>query len=196
MKRIRINSVLSFLALMLTVTSEKCNRPPDDGTQCTYLVTIQDYSGLDGCGLLLVAKDGSKYLATNLESHLATPKDGDVLRIDYEEVDGMASICMAEKLIIRLTCLEVIEKGSDCPVILDPYRIRWSREVMTELDPRQVESAQLGELPVYRFTGQDEVRVYSCKGEQLCRYVHTERETCKEILERMRDVKIIYKVDE
>jgi hypothetical protein len=181
---------------LLASAAKKCERPPETGSACTYIVFARDYKGLDGCGMLLVQPDGSKLLATNLSEKAPGIKDGEMATVGFETLDDMASICMAEKAIVRLTCCDVLQQRSTCADMIDPYAEKWSEQVMHEMDPRRVESLSIGGVQALRFTSQSEVRMYSCHGQFLCTYAHTDPSPCAELLAYVADVKIIYVVNE
>ena len=62
--------------------------------------TIQDLTGLDGCGLLIQLEDQSYLEPINLSdfSSTATISDNQKVRVKYQEID-VASTCMVGKII-------------------------------------------------------------------------------------------------
>ena len=62
--------------------------------------TIQDLTGLDGCGLTIQLEDQSYLEPINLSdfSSTATISDNQKVRVKYQEIDG-ASFCMVGKII-------------------------------------------------------------------------------------------------
>ena len=78
----------------------------EDDTRCDTEATLEDYTGLDGCGFVLVLEDGQ---ALEMGAFDVEPdfdfEDGMKVRISYEEMTGMASICMVGP-IVRITCME------------------------------------------------------------------------------------------
>ena len=84
--------------------------------------TVRDLTGLDGCGFVFELEDGTR-LEPNRIGYCGTPPlpkeitedplygfefvDGKQVVIGYEEVDGMASICMVGP-IVKITCLEEV----------------------------------------------------------------------------------------
>jgi len=196
MKMHLLSFICSILMVLVSVGPETCNRPPEDGVECSFLVCAKDYTGTDGCGILLQLQDVTKLLATNLQQFAPTAGEGDTLRISYELAEDVVSICMAENKIVQLTCSELISKEQDCPDMVDPYRFAWSKRVMTELDPRQVESLIIGQQKGYRFVGAAQSSIYTCRGDLLCFYPNGDQEACKDILSKIRDPRIIYIVNE
>jgi hypothetical protein len=182
--------------LALATHAKKCERPPETGSACTYIVFARDYQGLDGCGMMLVQPDGTRLLATNLDEQAPNLKDGEMATIGFETLDDMASICMAEKAIVRLTCFSSLQQRSACPEMVDPYQEKWSEEVMKAMDPRMVESISIGNIKAFRFTSSSDVQIYACQGQLLCTYRHSYPSVCAEFIEHVRDAKVIYVVNE
>ena len=78
-----------------------CIEPPKKPiNECRIEGVIKDMTGLDGCGLMIVA-GGKSFEAVNLGDY--NVKDGDKITFSYEKHNGF-SICMAGE-IIKLTCL-------------------------------------------------------------------------------------------
>lgn len=60
---------------------------------------IKDYSGLDGCTFMVELADGEKLQVLNLNDFDVKIEDGNSISISYHEVDAMAGICMAGKMV-------------------------------------------------------------------------------------------------
>jgi hypothetical protein len=125
MMRIRF-TLLALLSLMIwscedeQLTVVTC----DEGV----VATIRDLTGLDGCGYVFELQDGTK-LEPQILAYCGTPplpkevtdnplynfemQDGKIVRIGYEEVPDMYSICMVGKS-VRITCIEELGKMPDC----------------------------------------------------------------------------------
>jgi len=78
-------------------------------TECKIAASVKDFTGLDGCSFLIVLENGDKLLPTKLDDENFEFKDGRKIRFDYEELQGIMSICMAEKMVIEITCIKEIE---------------------------------------------------------------------------------------
>ena len=65
--------------------------------------TIEDYTGLDGCGLVVKLTTGEVLEPMNLNDFNITPTDGMKVWVKYHEVAG-ASICMVGP-IVEIDCL-------------------------------------------------------------------------------------------
>jgi hypothetical protein len=78
----------------------------EDGALCDTKATLEDYTGLDGCGFVVVLEDGAVLeMGAFDEEPDFDFEDGMKVRISYEELSGMASICMVGP-IVRVTCME------------------------------------------------------------------------------------------
>jgi len=84
MKKIILFTALSFLIF-------SCSKSNEDMTKAT----IKDYTGLDGCGMLIVLENGNEIEPGNLNSFSSSVSisDGQKVWVKYHEIGG-ASICM------------------------------------------------------------------------------------------------------
>ncbi len=87
---------------MLTLLATTCEK--EDMNKCDRKGIVKDYTGLDGCGLI-IESDGDRFEPAELPEG-KTIKNGDIITFSYEKFDG-ASICMTGEL-VKITCLEVI----------------------------------------------------------------------------------------
>jgi hypothetical protein len=113
--------VLIFSLMSLLSACTHCM----DETKCgsTY-ATVKDFSGLDGCGWVLVKDNGEKLepyfpgnpgnesLNTDSFSPSFSLRDGQRVRIGYEVLEDMASICMIGKT-VKIICIEEVPSGTD-----------------------------------------------------------------------------------
>ena len=65
--------------------------------------TLQDYTGLDGCGWVLVS-NGEVLEPTNLDAFLDAPEDGMRLEVDYDLAENVFSICMVGPMVVLTSC--------------------------------------------------------------------------------------------
>ncbi|MBH30964.1 MAG: hypothetical protein CMG71_03110 [Candidatus Marinimicrobia bacterium] len=78
----------------------------EDGTLCDTTATLEDYTGFDGCGFVLVLEDGQVLEMGGFDEEPDfTFKGGMKVGISYTEMTEMVSICMVG-LIVRVTCME------------------------------------------------------------------------------------------
>lgn len=119
MKRLTI--ILTFFSAIIFLS---CEEDKISAVSCDHgvLATIRDLTGLDGCGFVFELTDGTRLEPMRL-MYCGTPPlpkevtedplydfqfvDGKQVRIGYEEIQDVASICMVGK-IVRITCIEEI----------------------------------------------------------------------------------------
>jgi len=93
-----MKSLFVFIAISFFFFS--CERTSCENAQAA---TILDYTGLDGCGLVLKLQSGEVLEPTNLNDFNITPTDGMKVWVKYHGV-GMMSICMVGPT-VRFGCL-------------------------------------------------------------------------------------------
>ena len=78
---------------------------------CNIKATLEDYSDLDGCGFVIMLED-STFL--EIGDYDEEPdfnfRNGMAVNISYEEMTGIATVCMVGT-IVRITCME--KNGSE-----------------------------------------------------------------------------------
>lgn len=89
-----------------------------ESSGCSSIATVKDYTGLDGCGKLLVLENGEALepmvmcgtppLSEPDDFVLNKMKDGMKVRISYEAIHNAASICMAGT-VVSITCINEIK---------------------------------------------------------------------------------------
>ena len=99
-------SALFPLLFLLASWQCKSTKQPTSGN-CHLSGTVEDFSGLDGCRLLIVTASGEKLLPAEIEPSDFKLEAGQKIRFSYEELEGQTSICMAEDKIVRITCIEL-----------------------------------------------------------------------------------------
>ena len=91
--------VLIFSTFLLLIFSA-CGRTSCENAQAA---TIEDYTGLDGCGMVIKLQNGDVLEPTNLNDFNITPTDGMKVWVKYHEV-AMMSICMVGPT-VEIDCL-------------------------------------------------------------------------------------------
>lgn len=95
---IRFGLLLTLTVFTLLNTS--CKK--ENVTTCDGEIGIfKDFTGLDGCGILLELEDTSRLEFTNLA--LFDIELGEEYCVTYEEQTDMGSVCMAGKIVEILT---------------------------------------------------------------------------------------------
>jgi len=93
-----MKSLFLFLTISLFLVS--CDRTSCENAQAA---TIVDYTGLDGCGLVIKLQSGEVLEPINLNDFNITPTDGMKVWVNFHEV-GMGSICMVGPT-VEIDCL-------------------------------------------------------------------------------------------
>jgi hypothetical protein len=89
--------LLTFSALLLLSSCE------GSSSENAKAATIEDFTGLDGCGLVVKLTTGEVLEPMNLNDFNITPTDGMKVWVKYHEVAG-GSICMVGP-IVEIDCL-------------------------------------------------------------------------------------------
>ncbi len=108
------NIVFLFLFFcFLIFSSNNCSEESnsENTSLCKTTGIIRDLSGLDGCTFLIELDNGDRLLPADIaisNFSMEDFKEGIKVKFSYEELKDMVSICMAEKSIVRITCLEIL----------------------------------------------------------------------------------------
>ena len=80
----------------------------DETLDCDIKATLRDYTGLDGCGFVLVLDNGEVLEMGGFDEEPDFQfNDGMEVSISYEEMQGVATICMVGS-IVRIMCMDII----------------------------------------------------------------------------------------
>jgi len=93
------NLIIVLLIAFGSCTNDTCNC----GSEAVK-ATIEDFTGLDGCGYLIVLEDGTRLEPINLNSQTVAPADGKKVWITYTKATNSASICMVGDM-VEITCI-------------------------------------------------------------------------------------------
>ena len=104
------NRVIGLVFLLCCMLFSACHsgKSSDGQNSCNSTGEVKDFTGLDGCQLMIVMEDGKKLLPGSILVNDVTLEAGQKIRFDYRPIE-MMSVCMAEDLIVEITCLEVLE---------------------------------------------------------------------------------------
>ncbi len=134
------------------------------GTLCQHPVKVIDLAGLDGCGLLLEAPNGDRWLPINEPAY--TFEVGDALSVSYIREEGM-SICMAEKSMVRLTCVQRMNP-EHCEPIADIQADGWLGSMVHADHPSRIDRYQWMETYLYEVSIGNASHWYDCHGKTIC----------------------------
>lgn len=97
--------LLAISGLLLLLTN--CNTT-QLSLGCPVDASVQEFAGLDGCGLMLVTDAGLKLLPAIIDPPGFNLEAGQRVRIGFVVEEDMGSVCMAEDQIVRITCIQLI----------------------------------------------------------------------------------------
>lgn len=103
----KTNGIFNLLILFCLIGLISCHSSKDSNAvgDCKTAGTVQDFTGMDGCRLLIVTEDGKKLLPGRILDDDFQLEAGQEIRFDYRPVD-MMSVCMTEDLIVEITCIK------------------------------------------------------------------------------------------
>ncbi len=98
---------LALICLNLMFLGCKTKQQTGSGSACDTKGTFVDRTGLDGCTFLIKLEDGRLLLPIYDANPDFQPKDGLKVRLAFTAEEDYVSICMAENLAGKITCLEL-----------------------------------------------------------------------------------------
>jgi len=175
-------------------TSDRRTPPPlpTAANQCDFVGEVWDFTGQDGCGLLVETTDGSLFNVAGLPQGYFL-EGGTRIRFGFSYVEDGASVCMHEDAIIRITCMQLLRESSGFPypIVCEVHKepSEWIHELIQDL----------GALYVTRFPWRDERNVYlfetaagqylyDCRGFLLCQ----PKKNCLQFIEDFSQGELIY----
>jgi PKD repeat protein len=93
---------------------------------CSLTGTVKDYTGLDGCGLMIVLDDGEVLEPAEVIPNFVL-KEGQRVRLSYTELTDMAGTCMKGKM-VKINCIEEIS-ADYCQSSFTYYPLPWVSSV-------------------------------------------------------------------
>ncbi|PHN06721.1 hypothetical protein [Flavilitoribacter nigricans] len=102
------NRIIKLLTVFCVFWLISCNsgKKSDSASDCKTQGTVQDFTGMDGCRLLIVTEDGKKLLPGSILDSDFVLEAGQEISFDYRPVD-MMSVCMTEDQIVEITCIKL-----------------------------------------------------------------------------------------
>lgn len=95
--------VKTGFTILVCFTIFSCSKPIqtiDSSTEVSNVsATFQDYTGLDGCGWILITSNGNKLEPANLSELEIKPQEGKKVTISYQIMPDMMSICMVGQIV-------------------------------------------------------------------------------------------------
>ncbi|MEM8906556.1 MAG: hypothetical protein AAGD05_01815 [Bacteroidota bacterium] len=201
-----------FLLLLLCHCKTKqdaATSPPDTPpvpsttTACTTEALVDDLTGLDGCGLVLLV-NGQKWLPTNLADQSVRLEKNQQVVFGYRTIEDGISICMAEDRLIELTCLEVLGKTGGikpskrtCSDVQSAMKVDWMKALLQQHRPIRVIKYPFGKNNwVYLYRTKTQRLLYSCQGDLICQVQNGAQNDCTVTLKNLQDGTIVFQDEE
>jgi len=171
--------VRELLLITILIVALSCNSTKSTSTNtteeskipegCSELVTAKDFSGLDGCTMMFINANGEKLLlAENIPGYEI--EAGKKYSIGYVVLEGMASICMAEDYIIKLSCIEMFGEQSIQACLPSENGIDNSflKSLIDKNEVARIERFNYGTGFAYKVNSPYKSWLYNCRGKELC----------------------------
>ncbi len=166
-----------------------------DLQSCSEAVRVEDHSSLDGCGFLLITEAGKKLLPINGSDYELT--DQAKAMVSYREVEDAMGICMAEDLIIELTCFSIltaeneVPRKAPCLETTNPNEKGWLQAVMQDWQPTKVDRYEYLDGFAYLCMRPEMSKLYDCQGTLLCT-TGVENESCAKEMSSLKNKMTIW----
>jgi hypothetical protein len=97
--KVKTQTLILFMSMMLLTS---CGT-----TSKSQIGNVRNFSGLDGCSLLIEMKDGSFLQPFEMTPDFKLMEDQKI-KFSYEQIEGVASTCMKGK-IVRITKIKAVD---------------------------------------------------------------------------------------
>ena len=145
--------------------------------------TVKDFTGLDGCKLLIVMDNGDKLLPSKINDESFTLAENQRISFSYVEIEDAVSICMTENAIVEVTCIKLIEQlpiKKECIKTDNINDAAWMKAVIEKHDALKVERYDyLDDGWAYFFKNTKHGYLYDCQGTFLCEVEKNQLSQCK-----------------
>lgn len=177
----------SLLLLLLVITLGCSTQKETQNkvlTDCNTTATVKDFTGMDGCKFLLIVENGDKWKVGSKGDLKWRYEDGQKIKFGYREIENMASVCMMEKKMIELTCIELADTD-DKPVTPECYRtkkpqtVSWMQDILKKNEVKKVVRYPHSDNFAYLFWTEAKSYVYDCQGYLLCEVKDMDISSCK-----------------
>ena len=189
--------MLAFVLILAFVGCDATKKTSAAG-DCKTVGTVKGFTGLDGCKILILLDDGTKLLPSKIIDANFRLKDGQRIAFDYrEDKDFNMTICMAEDMIIEITCLKSLDEMSNnnaaqCINTSEPTKIDWLKKLIEEKQPLRISKYPYGKKFVYFFQGKTDSYAYDCEGNLICDMPGNEQNVCYDQMQTFTDGRVIY----
>ena len=157
-----------FFTITLFVWSCKTKSGIPEG--CDTVGTVKDYTGLDGCGLLIELENGDLFNPVTIKGDFQL-QNGQVISFGYKKLEDVMSICMREKAQVEISCVVELSKKPDLTICVDtenPFEVGWMDKAIDLHNPNQVLKYKSGQNWMYLFRSIPNSYLYDCQGKLIC----------------------------
>lgn len=171
---------MRFITLLavLAMLAGCCTSKNANSDACTSTGTVRDFSGLDGCQILIELDNGDLLNPAVLpEGARLTP--GERISFSYKILSDRMSICMAEKHIVEITCLQPWDPPQAwCADVSNPFEVPWMNDAFDRLNPVQIVRFRKQGQVWYLFRAIDLQYLYDCRGNLICSGDNSTEDAC------------------
>ncbi len=194
--------LLILLSCLLILCASKCEKG-----ECTEMGTIKDFSGMDGCGLMIVLDNGEKLQPVEYDSDKPEIREGQRIKFGYKELKDQMGICMSGKM-VKINCIEFIKNDTggtrtggvkpikkECVETLDPYSKKWLQDALMRTNAYQViRYTYRTDGFAYYFLGPKVNLMLDCQGTVICECSSRESK-CDDQAKNYSDELVIFEKD-
>jgi hypothetical protein len=157
------------------------------------MVTLKNMEGLDGCMYMLITDSGKKLLPIGETETLEKMRDGQLLGVYYEVMDGAMSVCMAEDAIVRILQIFPIPPDlSKCADFIDPFAVPWLAKAIEKHEPFSIiKYSYLHGQAYYLQSGQRNF-FYACDGTLVCEVIGRMLNDCARMIADLEEGEVIW----
>ena len=188
--------MLVFVLILVNIGCDTTKKTSKTG-DCQTVGTVKDFTGLDGCQMLILLDDGTKLLPAKISDEKFKLQDGQRIAFDYRENKefGM-TICMAEDMIVDIVCIKSLDSKTadepECVNTFSPIKIEWMKKLIDEQQPIRISKYTYGKEFVYFFQGKSNSYAYDCRGKLICDMPGNEKNVCYEQIQTFKDGRVVY----
>ncbi len=169
-----------IIFLLATVHLWSCCAPKNASQDdCNVPGTVRDFSGLDGCGLLIELDNGDLLNPAVLPQGVSLSA-GQRISFSYKVLPDQLSVCMSEKAIVEITCLKEFDPGhAGCIDTENPFEVPWMDQAFDLHNPVQIIKFSADEEFRYLFRAVGEEWLYDCRGTMICNGKGNSEDPCR-----------------
>lgn len=167
--------LLMWFFMVIICTSMSCKTAKSaesaNSDKSSTSATVVDYTGLDGCGQMLMLDDERLLLPTNTNNLLSGLHYGQRVAITFEIQESMASICMAENFSAEILTIQLLEEVD----------FSWLDQISTKSNPYSVYRCSEDENAFIYVQTAKMATAYTLEGQEIC---HTPGKAMSECVQK------------